>query len=82
MNWLIRCELVNGKMFKVIVTVCLIIDPTKCMFIENTEYPVVYETFDQCKARALEIGSDVPNYIPQWRAVRWKCLKIREGKFT
>ena len=52
------------------------------MFIENTQYPVVYETFDQCKARALEIGSDVPNYIPQWRAIRWKCLKIREGKFT
>lgn len=69
-------------MFKVIVTVCLIIDPSKCMFIENTEYPVVYETFEQCKARALEIGSDVPNYIPQWRAIRWKCLKIREGKFT
>lgn len=69
-------------MFKVIVTVCLIIDPSKCMFIENIQYPVVYETFDQCKARALEIGSDVPNYIPQWRAIRWKCLKIREGKFT
>lgn len=69
-------------MFKVIVTVCLIIDPTKCMFIENIQYPVVYETFEQCKARALEIGSDVPNYIPQWRAIRWKCLKIREGKFT
>jgi hypothetical protein len=69
-------------MFKVIVTVCLIIDPSKCMFIENIQYPVVYETFEQCKARALEIGSDVPNYIPQWRAIRWKCLKIREGKFT
>ena len=69
-------------MFKVIVTVCLIIDPSKCMFIENIQYPVVYETFEQCKARALEIGSDVPNYIPQWRAIRWKCLKIREGRFT
>ena len=69
-------------MFKVLVTICLIADPTKCIFVENVQYPVVYETFEECKARALEIGSDVPNYIPQWRAIRWKCLKIREGKFT
>tara|TARA_A200000159_G_C7018995_1_gene213103 strand:+ start:347 stop:505 length:159 start_codon:yes stop_codon:yes gene_type:complete len=52
------------------------------MFIENTEYPVIYETYDACKARALEIGSEVSIYIPQWRAMRWKCIKIKEGKFT
>jgi len=69
-------------MYKVLITVCLLADPTKCMFIENTEYPVVYETYDACKARALEIGSEVSIYIPQWKAMRWKCIKIKEGKFT
>jgi hypothetical protein len=52
------------------------------MFIENTQYPVVYETFESCKARALEIGSEVPKYLPKWKAMRWKCTKIREGRFT
>ena len=52
------------------------------MFLENTQYPVVYETFEQCKARALEIGSEVPKYMRGWRAVRWKCQKVKEGKFT
>ena len=69
-------------MFKVLVTVCRIADPTKCMFIENTQYPVVYDTFESCKARALEIGSEVPMYLPKYRAIRWKCSKIKEGKFT
>ena len=69
-------------MFKVLITVCMINNPAQCMFIENTKYPVVYETFESCKARALEIGSEVPNYLPNWKAIRWKCQKIKEGKFT
>tara|TARA_R110000868_G_C10436491_1_gene724926 strand:- start:105 stop:314 length:210 start_codon:yes stop_codon:yes gene_type:complete len=69
-------------MFKVLVTVCMINSPAQCAIIENTEYPVVYETFESCKERALKIGSDVPIYLKGWRAIRWQCKKVNEGKFV
>jgi len=69
-------------MFKVLVVACMVANPQQCMFIENTQYPVVYETFEACKARALEIGSEVPQYITGYRAMTWKCSQVREGRFT
>jgi hypothetical protein len=51
------------------------------MVLENTQYPVVYETYDACKARALEIGSEVPTYLNGYRAVKWKCSEVKEGRF-
>ena len=59
-------------MFKVLVVACMVTNPTQCMFIENTQYPVVYETFEACKARALEIGSEVPEYMHGYRAITWR----------
>jgi hypothetical protein len=69
-------------MFKAVVTICLINSATVCMILENFQYPVVYETYEQCKERALEMGSQVPEYMPKWKAIRWKCIKIKEGRFT
>ena len=67
-------------MFKCLVIACLIGNPNNCQILENTEYPVVYETFDSCKYRALEIASQVPLYLKGYRAVRWKCTQVAEGK--
>ncbi len=68
-------------MFKVAVIVCMITNPNQCMVLENTQYPVVYETYNACKARALEIGSEVPTYLNGYRATRWKCSEVKEGRF-
>lgn len=51
------------------------------MVIENTEYPVVYETYEACKQRALVIGSEVNKYMPSYRAVKWRCAEVQEGRF-
>ncbi len=69
-------------MFKCLVIACLIANPNNCQILENTEYPVVYETFEACKSRALEIASEVPLYLKGYRPVQWKCSKVPEGKFT
>ena len=49
---------------------------------ENTQFPVVFETMETCKARALEIGCQVPEYMTGYRAITWKCKQVREGRFT
>lgn len=59
----------------------MIMNPKQCVILENTEYPVVYETFEQCKERALVIGSEIPKYIEGYRAVKWKCSEVKEGRF-
>ena len=69
-------------MFKVLVVACMVTNPQQCLFIENTQYPVVFETFEACKERALVIGSEVPEYLTGYRAIRWKCSQVREGRFT
>jgi hypothetical protein len=68
-------------MFKLLVYACMIINPKQCLILENTEYPVIYETFEQCKERALVIGSEIPKYIKGYRAVKWKCSEVKEGRF-
>ena len=67
-------------MYKCLVIACLISNPSYCQVLENTEYPVVYETFNACKARALEIASQVPIYFKNYRATKWKCSRVTEGK--
>jgi hypothetical protein len=69
-------------MFKVLVVICMVAYPKQCMVLENTQFPVVFETFETCKARALEIGSQVPEYMTGYRAMTWKCSQVREGRFT
>lgn len=69
-------------MFKVLVVICMVAYPKQCMVLENTQFPVVFETMETCKARALEIGSQVPQYMTGYRAIRWKCKQVREGRFT
>lgn len=67
--------------YKLLVIACLIGNPKHCMVIENTEYPVVYETYEACKQRALVIGSEVNKYMPSYRAVKWRCAEVQEGRF-
>lgn len=69
-------------MFKCLVIACLIGNPNNCQMLENIQYPVVYQTLEACKNRALEIASEVPIYLRGYRAVKWKCTRIAEGKLT
>jgi len=59
----------------------MVMNPKQCVILENIEHPVVYETFEQCKQRALVIGSEVPKYLKGYRAVKWKCSEVEEGRF-
>ena len=67
-------------MFKCIVVACLISQPNYCQVLENTEYPVVYKTYEACKNRALEIASQIPIYLQGYKATKWKCTEVQEGK--
>tara|TARA_R100001460_G_scaffold25883_1_gene52149 strand:+ start:2815 stop:3024 length:210 start_codon:yes stop_codon:yes gene_type:complete len=68
-------------MFKCLVIACLISNPSYCQVLENTEYPVVYKTYDECKVRAMEIASQIPIFLRGYRATKWKCKEVQEGKF-
>ena len=68
-------------MFKCLVIACLISNPNMCQILENTEYPVVFKSYDTCKDRALEIASQVPIFLKGFRATKWKCSRVAEGRF-
>jgi len=68
--------------FEALVLACLIGDPTDCLEFRNTRYNPPLNTYARCKARAMEMGSDVNKHLPNYRAISWKCLPVKEGTFT
>jgi len=48
-------------------------DPTKCHTLQDTQGP--YQTERQCEVRAYEIAMELPEYMPQYIAVKYKCDK-------
>lgn len=67
-------------MFKAIVVACSIINPNYCVVLQNAQYPVIYETYEECKVRALKMAGDVHIYMKKFKPTRWKCEKIQEGR--
>ena len=64
-------------MFEAFVLVCLIGTNNVCHTLEDLEGP--YKTEKQCTTRAYEIAMALPEYMPNYVAVKYKC-KIEEGK--
>lgn len=67
-------------MFQAIVIACALSDPSVCMKLENSRFPL--ETRKACEARAMQMANDVDKLISDMRAVRWRCYKLKQGSFT
>ena len=37
-----------------------------------------YQTKQECISRAYEIAADLPSYMPNYQALKYKCIKDRE----
>ena len=65
-------------MYELFVLACLISNPTKCVTLEDLYSP--HKTHDKCLARAYEIASEMPSYVPQYFPKAYKCLDMeKEG---
>jgi len=60
-------------MFEAFVLVCMLLDPNNCQTLKDTQGP--YETERQCEVRAYEIAMELPQYMPEYIAVKYKCNK-------
>ena len=63
-------------MFKAIVLACAIADVSQCAEYIDTRGP--YHTFEQCKARAYEMGNAIMEIEgAQVQPVKFKCKKLK-----
>ncbi len=60
-------------MFEAFVLICLMKQPDVCQTLQDTEGP--YSTEKQCEVRAYEIALDLPEYMPNYVATKYKCVK-------
>ena len=63
-------------MFETLVLVCVIGTTNICHTLEDLEGP--YKTKQECISRAYEIAADLPSYMPNYQALKYKCIKDRE----
>ena len=59
-------------MFETFVLVCMINNPELCHTLSDLYGP--YKTKNECVTRAYEIAIELPEYMPQHVAVRYRCL--------
>jgi len=64
-------------MFKAFVLVCLLGTNNICHTLEDLEGP--YKTEKQCVQRAYEIAMELPEYMPNYYALKYRCV-IEKGK--
>ena len=65
-------------MYELFVLACLMSDPNKCTTLADLHSP--HKTHDKCLARAYEIASEMPSYVPQYFPKAYKCLDMeKEG---
>ena len=60
-------------MFEAFVLACLIGTTHVCNTLEDLEGP--YKTEKECVKRAYEIASELPTYLPNYYALKYKCNK-------
>ena len=63
-------------MFETLVLVCIIGTSNICHTLEDLEGP--YKTKQECISRAYEIAADLPSYMPNYQALKYKCIKDKE----
>jgi hypothetical protein len=59
-------------MFETFVLICLM-GGNVCHTLEDTEGP--YKTKKECIQRAYTIGKELPEYMPNYYATKYKCLQ-------
>jgi hypothetical protein len=67
-------------MFKAIVLVCALADPTVCFELHDTTEPGGFKTRELCKERAMQISRDSYEALPNWRPTAWRCQQLKEGR--
>ena len=58
-------------MFEAFVFICMLKDPTNCQTLQDTQGPYIKES--QCIKRAYDIAMDLPEWMPEYVAIRYKC---------
>ena len=64
-------------MFEAFVLVCLMGTNNICHTLQDLEGP--YKTEKECTIRAYEIAMELPEYMPNYYALKYKCM-IEKGK--
>tara|TARA_R100000900_G_scaffold113406_1_gene88480 strand:+ start:724 stop:939 length:216 start_codon:yes stop_codon:yes gene_type:complete len=64
-------------MFETLVLVCIVGNANICHTLEDLEGP--YKTKQECIERAYEISVDLPSYMPNFKAVKYKCIQKEES---
>ena len=65
-------------MFETLVLVCIIGTSNICHTLADLEGP--YETKQESMDRAYQIAADVPEYMPNFQAMKYKCIEIDENE--
>ena len=60
-------------MFEAFVFICMLKNPEVCKTLKDIKGP--YQTEKQCEVRAYEIAMELPDWMPEYIAVRYKCDK-------
>jgi hypothetical protein len=69
-------------MFEALVLACFLSNPERCVEFRNTKVDPPLITYEQCRARAMEIANAINQEVPDLVARAWKCNKLPEGKFS
>ena len=65
-------------MFKTLVLVCLSTNPNISQTLEDLYGP--YETKKECTTRAYEIAVELPEYLPNYVAMKYKCVDVADKR--
>jgi len=63
-------------MFEAYVLVCVIGNANVCHTLSDLEGP--YKTRQECIARTYEIAVNLPLYMPNYEALKYKCFENNE----
>ena len=73
-----RPSLLRIIMFQALVLACLATNPNICQTLEDLYGP--YETKKECTTRAYEIAVELPEYLPNFIAMKYKCINVADKR--
>jgi len=65
-------------MFETMVLVCLATNPNFCQQFQDLNGP--YQEKTQCIKRAYEIARELPEYMPGYVAMKYKCMDVADKR--
>jgi|TARA_R100001460_G_scaffold63154_1_gene103389 hypothetical protein len=65
-------------MFETLVLVCLATNPNLCQELKDLYGPYVEKK--QCIQRAYEIAKELPEHMPGYVAMKYKCLDVADKR--